>query len=140
LDYYNPMTPRRKGDFAIEAAEGALKVTPRPIPNGKPTMPMYAELASERNLELPGKPAEIGLWVEGNSGWGRIIFELEDASGQKWTSIGARSKGGSDWMADWLGEKGNAEFKPGEIADWNTDDTFGFSRINFDGWRYVGMP
>ncbi len=140
LDYYNPMTPRRKGDFAVEAAEGALKVAPRPIPTGKPTMPMYAELVSEAGLPLPGKPAEAGLWVEGNSGWGRIILELEDATGQKWTSIGARSKGGSDWMADWLGEKGSAEYKPGEVADWNTDDVFGLSRINFDGWRYIGIP
>ncbi len=140
LDYYNPMTPRRKGDFSIAPEGGALKVVARPLKTGKPTMPMYAELISEKKMELPGKPAEIGLWVDGNSGWGRIIFELEDASGQRWTSIGARSKGGSDWMKDWLGEKGNTEYQPGETADWNTDDLFGFSRVNFDGWRYVGVP
>jgi len=148
LDYYNPMTPRRKGDFAIEpvrAKEGspsALKITPRPISHGKATMPMYAELVNKSGVPLPGKPAGIGVWVEGNSGWGRIIYELHDASGQRWTSIGARSKGASDWMADWLGQKLSEEYTPGEVADWNTDDVFGQSRISFDGWRYleVALP
>ena len=35
---------------------------------------------------LPGEPTEIGLMVNGNGGWGRIIFELEDAGGQRWIS------------------------------------------------------
>lgn len=146
LNHYNPMTPRRKGNFAFESVERfegsgpALKVTPQPLGAGKPTMPMVVEIVSEKKIELPGKPAEIGLWVNGNSSWGRIIFELEDASGQRWTSIGVRSKGGSAWMADWLGEELSADFTPGEIADWNTDDAWGLSRINFDGWRYVGFP
>jgi len=26
------------------------------------------------------------------------------------------------------------------IKDWNTEDAWGISRINFDGWRYVGFP
>ena len=25
-------------------------------------------------------------------------------------------------------------------SDWNTEDVFGHSRINFDGWRYVSFP
>jgi hypothetical protein len=29
--------------------------------------------------------------------------------------------------------------RPG-VSDWNTDDAWGLSRINFDGWRYVGIP
>lgn len=140
LEYYNPMTPRRKGDFSFEAAEGGIRVSPNPIEYGKDTMPMYAELEHTKGLLLPGKPDEVGLRVEGNSAWGRIIFELEDASGQKWTSIGARAKGNSEWMADWLGKELAGNYTPGEIADWNTDDAWGLSRINFDGWRYVGMP
>src|SRR5262249_413947 len=48
LEFYDFMTPRRKGDFAFEpvaAFEGreqVLRVTPRPIKHGKDTMPMYA--------------------------------------------------------------------------------------------------
>ncbi len=26
------------------------------------------------------------------------------------------------------------------ISDWNTEDAWGLSRINFDGWRYVAFP
>lgn len=142
LEFYNPMTPRRKGDFTFEPGKnGALQITPRPISGGKPTMPMYAELAAEQEIPLPGMPVEIGLWVDGNSSWGRIIFELEDQSGQQWISIGARArKGGSDWMADWIGQAGAKGYEPGENADWNTDDAWGLSRINFDGWRYLSFP
>ncbi len=146
LEFYNPMTPRRIGDFSFEPVasfEGqgpALKVTPKPLSGGKATMPMVVGLITRKPLMLPGKPAEIGLWVNGNSGWGRVIFELEDASGQRWISIGAKAKGGSPWMADWLTPELLDQYEPGEIADWNTDDVFGLSRINFDGWRYVGFP
>jgi hypothetical protein len=140
LEYYNPFAPRRKGSFTFEAANSAIKVTPLPISGGKPTMPMYAELTRQENIILPGKPAEIGLWVDGNSSWGRIIFELEDASGQSWISIGAKAKGGSEWMRDWVGQDLTQNYQPGEISDWNTDDAWGLSRINFDGWRYVGFP
>ncbi len=144
LEVYNPLTPRRLGDFHFESVkdpEGAsLRVTPRPIKEGKATMPMYAELLRPGGIPLPGEPTEVGLWVNGNSGWGRIIFELEDASGQRWTSIGAKTEGDSRWMEDWLPKEMLEDFKPGEMADWNTDDVFGLSRINFDGWRYVGFP
>lgn len=140
LEFYNPFAPRRKGNFTFEAANSAITVTPLPLSQGKPTMPMYAELVRKENLVLPGKPAEVGLWVDGNSSWGRIIFELEDASGQRWTSIGATAKGGSEWMRDWVGQDLTQDYKPGEIADWNTDDAWGLSRINFDGWHYIGFP
>lgn len=140
LEYYNTMTPRRKGNFTFEAGKEGIKVFPNPIEHGKDTMPMYAELEHTEGVLLPGKPDEIGLQVEGNSAWGRIIFELEDASGQRWTSIGSKSRGGSEWMADWLGKELAGEFQPGEISDWNTDDAWGMSRINFDGWHYIGIP
>jgi hypothetical protein len=29
--------------------------------------------------------------------------------------------------------------KPG-LSDWNTEDVYGQSRINFDGWRYLSFP
>ena len=145
LNYYNPLTPRRMGRFSFEVVKrhdgrDGIRVTPQKITHGKPTMPMYQELVRQTPLVLPGKPTEIGLWVHGNSGWGRIIVELEDASGQSWISIGARARGGSDWLADWVGKELAGSYKPGEIADWNTDDAWGLSRINFDGWRYVGIP
>jgi hypothetical protein len=147
LEYHNFMTPRRKGDFKFEplpefeAEKGVLRVTPQPIPGGKPTMPMYAVLRHEKGIVLPGQPTEIGLWVNGNGGWGRVIFELQDAKGQTWTSIGASQKGElSPWLLDWMPKEALEDTKKSTQADWNTDDAWGLSRINFDGWRYVGFP
>ena len=146
LEMYNPLTPRRKGNFEfsivskIDGEGPALRISPKPVKEGKSFMPMYAELAFQKRMELPGKPAEIGLWVNGNSSWSRVIFSLRDASGQRWVSIGAAAKGASEWMGDWLTPDLLKNYKPGKIADFNTDDPFGLSRINFDGWRYLGFP
>ena len=146
LEMYNPLTPRRKGNFEfsivskIDGEGPALRISPKPVKEGKSVMPMYAELAFQKRMELPGKPAEIGLWVNGNSSWSRVIFSLRDASGQRWVSIGAAAKGASEWMGDWLTPDLLKNYKPGKIADFNTDDPFGLSRINFDGWRYLGFP
>ena len=143
LEYYDFMTPRRKGDFMFEAVTqfngktDALRVTPKPITRGKDTMSMYAVLAHKSGLPLPGTPTEIGLWVNGNSGWGRVIFDLVDASGQRWVSIGAPAKDDpATILPKWILD----QFPSPTLSDWSTDDPWGVSRINFDGWRYVGFP
>ena len=134
LETFNPMSPRRPGRFtftpvkSFEGKEGVLKVTPQPLGYGKPTMPMYAVLAHKTGIPIPGKPTEIGLWVNGNSGWGRVTFEFKDASGQRWISIGKESKD--------IAER----YKVPGVSGWFNDDGFGFSSINFDGWRYIGFP
>ncbi|HWL53909.1 MAG TPA: hypothetical protein VNQ90_15825 [Chthoniobacteraceae bacterium] len=148
LENYNPLTPRRKGGLALETGDGekhdgkpVLHVTPMVPQEGRATMPMYAELEHARGLPLPGEPDEIGIMVNGNSGWGRLIFELEDASGQRWTSIGAQAQQGkAEWMADWIGRDAAQAFEPGMRSDWNTEDPWSLSRINFDGWRHVAFP
>ena len=92
-------------------------------------------------MEIPGEPTEIGLMVNGNGGWGRIIFELEDASGQRFISIGAEQSGEpTRWMADWMKPEEFQNLKSSNINDWNTDDAWGRSYINFEGWRYVRFP
>lgn len=148
LEYHNFMSPRRKGDFAFEAGEldgekACIKVTPRAISGGKDTMPMYGAIVSAKGIPMPGQPTAIGLKVRGNSGWGRVIFEFKDASGQTWTSIGAPTTGElSPWMLDWMPKemvKGD-EKKQLSMADWNTDDVFGDTRFNFDGWRKITFP
>ena len=146
LEAYNFLTPRRKGNFeftavsAFEGRGGSLRVTPRSITHGKDTMPMYAELVHHQGLAIPGEPNEIGLQINGNSGWGRVIYGLVDASGQRWTSIGAAAAGEAPaWQLDWMPKEMQAE---GSLQqnDWSTNDPYGYSRINFDGWRYVGFP
>ncbi len=157
LEAYNFMNPRRKGDFQVETvrAEGmlppppallsAVKVTPRSIATGKPTMPMYSTFALNQPVTLTGQPTSIAIQIKGNSGWGRIIFELRDASGQVWRSIGAAQRGEiSPWLLDWMPKEmqqqnaGDKQVK--KLADWNTDDVWGRARINFDGWKYLDFP
>ena len=146
LEWFNFDCPRRKGDFAFsevaefEGVKGVLAVKPRPV-GGSPHLPMYAVLALKKPIEIPGKPTEIAVMVNGNGGWGRVIFELEDAGGQRWTSIGAAMKGeATRWMADWMSEKELAAMKAVNVSDWNTNDVWQRSRINFEGWRQVRFP
>lgn len=150
LELYNFLCPRRKGDFAyreVDTFEGeakALEVKPKlPVP-GPVYLPMYSVLAHRKGVEIAGQPTEIGLMVNGNGGWGRVIFELEDASGQRWISIGAEQKGEpTRWMADWMTPEEFEKLKTAKSSnrnDWNTDDPWGRSAINFEGWRYVRFP
>lgn len=147
LEFYGMTTPRRLGRFRFDVARSyrgrnrVLRVCPESIEHGKPTMPMYMAVRHKTGIPVPGQPTEIGLWIHGNSGWGRVLFELEDASGQRWSSIGAPS---TDPLPHWFEEVMPADLKtryqPVARSDWNTEDVFGISRINFDGWRYVGFP
>jgi hypothetical protein len=96
LDLYNFLCPRRKGNFAyaetaeFEGETNALSVKAvLPLQEGTEYLPMYSVLQHKQGVEIPGEPTEIGLMVNGNGGWARMIFELEDASGQRWISIGA---------------------------------------------------
>src|SRR5262249_31351132 len=112
----------------------------RPIKHGKDTMPMYAALTHKKGVALPGTPTEIGVWINGNSGWGRPIFELQDASGQRWISLGAQQDGPLKWVQAMVPKDQLARWSKPAFNDWNTSDVFGISRINFDGWRYVAFP
>ena len=111
LENGNPRYPRRAGDFhfseARDLARGpVVEVTSRPV-NGPPLLPMYGVLERNEPIPIPGQPRKLGLWVDGNSGWGRISFELRDNKGERWTFAG----GG--------------------------EDIYGRSFINFDGWRWM---
>ena len=147
LEFYSFMIPRRRGDVAFEpiaAFEGrqeVLRVTAQPINHGKDTMPMYAVLVHKKGIPIAGTPTEIGLWVNGNSAWGRMMFEFADAKGQRWISIGAQEpKDINPWIDNGIPKDLLAKFPSPGINAWNTDDNWGHSRINFDGWRYLAMP
>jgi len=147
LEFYNFECPRRKGDFTFETVsefegeKNVLKIAPRLPAAGSAYLPMYSVFAHRQGVELPGEPTEIGLMVNGNGGWGRILFELEDAGGQTWTSIGAAMSGeATRWMADWMSGEELAAMKAMSVGDWNTNDPWQRSRINFEGWRYMRFP
>lgn len=149
LETYNFLNPRRKGNFeyreagAFEGETDTLEVKPKLPCEGSSYLQMYSVLALNKPVELPGRPTEIGVWVNGNGGWGRVIFELQDAAGQRWISIGAEQGGTpNQWMADWLSKEEFAKLnqKSMNLSDWNSDDAWGRSVINHEGWRFVRFP
>jgi len=75
-------------------------------------MPWYNVLKPKKPIALPFAPSHIGLWVKGASDWGRMIYILRDAKGERWISIGDKD-------------------------DYNCNDVHSWSAFNFDGWRYV---
>jgi hypothetical protein len=77
-----------------------------------PLMPWYNVLVPAKPVPLPGAPSHLGLWVRGASDWGRVVYVLRDAKGEKWTSIGTQD-------------------------EYNCDDVHSWSAFNFDGWRYL---
>lgn len=75
-------------------------------------MPWYNVLTPKKKPVLTGAPSHLGLWVKGAGDWGRVIYVLRDAKGEKWTSIGTQDQ-------------------------YNCDDPHSWSAFNFDGWRYL---
>jgi hypothetical protein len=76
------------------------------------TMPFYTTLTPAKPLLIPGKASHLGLWVKAASDWGRVVYCLRDAKGERWLSVGKK-------------------------GEWNVDDVHSWSAFNFDGWRYL---
>ncbi|MBI4028536.1 MAG: hypothetical protein HY360_26350 [Verrucomicrobia bacterium] len=76
------------------------------------TMPFYTTLAPEQPIVIPGKASHLGLWVRAASDWGRVVYCMRDANGERWLSVGKK-------------------------GEWNVDDVHCWSAFCFDGWRYL---
>ena len=120
---YNHFSVRRIPDPKLTAEFGsgeeghadAVAVTLPVEPGDRPLATRYGALKLKKPVAIPGKASALGIWIKGNSSWGRVIYQLRDAKGELWTSSGTKD-------------------------DWNCDDTHGWSSITFDGWRYVRFP
>jgi len=75
-------------------------------------MPWYSVLRPQEPVTIPGKALALGLWVKGNSDWGRVVYCLRDAKDERWISIGFKDQ-------------------------YNCDDVHSWSYFNFDGWCYI---
>jgi hypothetical protein len=114
-------TFRRPGAYALRAAVDAekgpcleLELLPT---NGCPAlMQEYVFLKLKQPALLPGEPATIGLWVKGNSSWGKLFWEIEDAEGERWLSAGSGGYGC-------------------DVYDWPE-----LAGLNFDGWHFLKFP
>jgi hypothetical protein len=71
----------------------------------------YCAIATAKPAAIPGQPHTLGMWVKGNSSWGKVVFEFQDSKGGVWRTHG------NEWH-DW----------PGELS------------INFDGWHFIQFP
>jgi hypothetical protein len=111
LEEGNPRYPRRSGVFnfkpAADPTRGAVVEVDARATSGSPLLPMYGVLERRQPVRIAGQPRRLGLWVKGNSGWGRITFELTDSKGERWTGAGG------------------------------SEDSYGHGFVNFDGWRWV---
>jgi hypothetical protein len=68
-------------------------------------------IAAAEPAPVPGEPHTLGMWVKGNSSWGKVMFEFEDAKGGVWRT---HANAWHDWQ--------------GELS------------INFDGWHLIRFP
>jgi hypothetical protein len=84
-------------------------------PKERPLAAWYGVFTPPKPIEIPGKARALGIFANGHSNWGRIIYEIEDAKGEIWQSIGAKD-------------------------EWNCDDVHSWSYFNFDGRRYIEFP
>ena len=76
----------------------------------------YGVLRLKQPVTLPGEPTTVGLWVKGNSGWGQVFWEIEDAAGVRRISCGTR------------------------VHNADVHDYDGRVSINFDGWHFLSFP
>ncbi|MBM4039166.1 MAG: hypothetical protein FJ290_11700 [Planctomycetes bacterium] len=84
-------------------------------PKERPLAAWYGVFKPPKPIAIPGKARALGIWANGHSHWGRIIYEIEDAKGEVWQSIGTKD-------------------------EWNCDDIHSWSYFNFDGWRWLEFP
>ena len=62
------------------------------------------------------QPSALGVWVKGNSNWGKVFLEFVDAEGETWFSCGIGGVGCNSY--DWPGLMG----------------------MGYDGWNFLQLP
>ena len=113
--------PHRPGNFAVRDAvdeeKGACIEIEHLSQKESPEIMMEYCLLKLRNPKTVVKPFDtIGIWVKGNSNWGKIGFELTDAEGEKWFTSGMGGIG--CYTYDW----------PAKLS------------LNYDGWAFLQVP
>lgn len=108
---------QRHGKFSVKTVEDELKgkcMEVELIPEGElnRNLTEYTFLRLKEPVPVNGSPDTIGVWVKGNSSWGKLYFEIEDSDGQVFMS------GGRATYYDWPDRLG----------------------INFDGWHFLSFP
>ena len=103
---------RFPAEMKLTVKGSKLSVVLPPQKKDRGVMPYYTTLVPAKPVLIPGKARYITMEVEAASDWGRVVYVLRDAKGEKWTSVGT-------------------------VKDYNCDDTPNASYFNFDGKRLV---
>ena len=113
--------PVRVGRFEMTAVDDAEKgacVELRHV--SKPACPEimteYATLVFKDAKPIEGSFSTLGVWVKGDSNWGKAYLEFEDAEGETWFSAGMGGVGCESY--DWCARMS----------------------LNFDGWNFLQLP
>src|SRR5262249_46786362 len=56
------------------------------------SMPFYTTLMPAKPIVIPGKASHLGLWARAASDWGRVVYCLRDAKGERWISVGQKGE------------------------------------------------
>lgn len=109
------INPQTKGSFRMsqvaENGASALKVELLAKDAAPQLIPEYGEFKLRTPLALPGRPYALNLRIKGNGGWGRILAEVEDGKGRRYSlSRGVAS------------------------------ETLGRTCVDFDGWHTLQIP
>jgi len=110
---YCPYKPLTEARCSIAPGEGgALRLTLQSQPDVPDIVARYAVLAPKNGpVPVPDAANTLGAWVKGASNWGRLIYQVQDAEGNLYSSVG--------------------------IGAWDCSDWRGRTRINFDGWKFI---
>jgi len=115
---YCPYKPLAQAQCSLSPGEnGSLKLTLHSQPDVPDIVGRYVALEPKSGpIPVNGTPNTLGAWVKGNSNWGRLIFQVEDAKGNAYSSV--------------------------SLGDWDVSDWRGRTRISFDGWKLItrGFP
>ena len=87
-----PYTPGRydiavDSDAAVNLDGAGLRVELPPDQAAHPLHVFYTRLELAEPVLIAPEARWIGSRIRGNSSWGRVIFELEDAAGTRWRSL-----------------------------------------------------
>jgi len=110
MRYHGRMSARLATDDERRGLHLAVRLEKQEVE--RKLMPWYSIIRPKKPVTIPGKARQLGLWVKAHSDWGRVVYCLRDANGERWVSIGTKDQ-------------------------WNCDDLHSWSCFNFDGWRYV---
>ncbi len=120
LETYAEDIPHALGKFSVAGVQDeekgkCIELTLAPQPETPKIVMRYVGLKLKNPVKVPAEVGKLGLWVKGNSCWGRVYFEFADAHGEKYFSA------------------------CNETSGWDVSDWMGKSAINFDGWCFVSL-